>query len=204
MEFFVPPGRGRALARVLDRGPPRLVPRARPARLAAPRARARAGRAVALLARDERHRVPLPDRLVRARGRRLPRRLRPAPAHRGLRHEARVRRSRRLALHAARDRARGLDRPDPARSADRRVRRGRGRGARADAPAPAPVGRAGQGRGAAAHLQGGRGHGRAGAPALRGAASAATSSSTTTAGTSGGATGGRTRSARRGRSRSTT
>ena len=36
-----------------------------------------AGRAVALLERHERHRVPVPDRLVRARGDRQPRRLRP-------------------------------------------------------------------------------------------------------------------------------
>ena len=130
MEFFVPPDDADALARVLDRGPPRLVPRARPARIEPARARARAGGAVALLARDQRHRVPLPDRLVRARGRRQPRRLRPAPAHRGIGHEARVRRPGRLALHAVRDRARGLDRPDHARAARRRLRRGGRRGAR--------------------------------------------------------------------------
>ena len=51
----------------------------------------RRGRALALLERDERHRVPVPDRLVRARGHRQPRRLRPHPARRALRPEARVR-----------------------------------------------------------------------------------------------------------------
>ena len=48
------------------------------------RARARRRRALALLERHERHRVPLPDRLVGARGHREPRRLRPAPARRVL------------------------------------------------------------------------------------------------------------------------
>ena len=43
---------------------------------------ARRGRALALLERDERHRVPVPDRLVGARGDREPRRLRPDAAHR--------------------------------------------------------------------------------------------------------------------------
>ena len=42
----------------------------------------RAGRAEPLLVRHERRRVPVPDRLVRARGHRQPRRLRPRPARR--------------------------------------------------------------------------------------------------------------------------
>ena len=44
--------------------------------------------------RDDRPRVPLPDRLVGARGNREPRRVRPDAAHGALRHEARVRRRR--------------------------------------------------------------------------------------------------------------
>ena len=57
-----------------------LVPRLRhPAREAAP-ARARQGRARALLDRRTRHRVRVPLRLGRARGHRLPHRLRPASA----------------------------------------------------------------------------------------------------------------------------
>ncbi len=57
-------------------GTPRLGIRARPP---AP-ARARRRRALALLERDQRHRVPVPDRVVRARGDRQPRRLRSAPS----------------------------------------------------------------------------------------------------------------------------
>ena len=53
-------------------------------------ARPRPRRAVALLDRDERRRVPVPDRLVGARGNRQPRRLRPDPARAALRREARV------------------------------------------------------------------------------------------------------------------
>ena len=55
---------------------------------------ARRRRALALLERDERHRVPLPDRLVGARGDREPRRLRPAQHTDALGHEARVGRRR--------------------------------------------------------------------------------------------------------------
>ena len=91
-----PARRRRPVARVLDRRAHRVVPRARPARVAPARARARARGALALLVGHQRHRVPLPDRLVRARGRREPRRLRPAAAHRGVGHEARVRRPGRL------------------------------------------------------------------------------------------------------------
>ena len=45
---------------------------------------ARPRRALPLLVADQRHRVPVPDRLVGARGDRQPRRLRPAPARRVL------------------------------------------------------------------------------------------------------------------------
>ena len=77
---------------LLGAGARRLVPALRPARVAAARPRARRGGAVALLERDERPRVPVPDRLVGARGGREPRRLRPQRARRALRDEARVRR----------------------------------------------------------------------------------------------------------------
>ena len=106
MEFFVPPDRGRAVARALDAGAHGLVRVAghRP-RAPAP-ARARRRRALALLVGDQRHRVPVPDRLVRARGHRQPRRLRPHPARGVLRREARVLRpADRRALRPARDRA---------------------------------------------------------------------------------------------------
>ncbi len=66
-----------AVVRVLDRRAPPLVSRARPAREPPPRAGARRRRALPLLERHERPRVPLPDRLVGARGHREPRRLRP-------------------------------------------------------------------------------------------------------------------------------
>ena len=53
----------------------------RPPREPPARAPARRRGALALLVGDERHRVPLPDRLVGARGHRAPRRLRPHRAH---------------------------------------------------------------------------------------------------------------------------
>ena len=70
-------GRGRRVVPLLGRGALPLVhalrhPRGEPARPAA-----RRRRALALLERHERHRVPVPDRLVGARGDREPRRLRP-------------------------------------------------------------------------------------------------------------------------------
>ena len=76
-----------------------------PARATSASAQHDAEELLALLERHERHRVPLPDRLVGARGRREPRRLRPHRAHRVLGDEARVGRAGRRALHAARDRA---------------------------------------------------------------------------------------------------
>ena len=109
-------GRRRGSTGTLDLGAAR-EPSAHP--------RARRRRALALLERDERHRVPLPDRLVRARGRREPRRLRPDAAHRALRDEARVRRPRhRRAVRPARDRAGARARPAIAGVHRRRVRRG--------------------------------------------------------------------------------
>ncbi len=85
---------GRAVVRALARAADELVDAARdPARPPAPAPPRRRG-ALPLLERHERHRVPVPDRLVRARGDRQPRRLRPAPARRALGAEARVRRQR--------------------------------------------------------------------------------------------------------------
>ena len=137
MEFFVPPAEAEEWYRYWIDERLGVVPRPRSAQEPAARPRARRRGALALLAGHERHRVPVPDRLVRARGRREPRRLRPHPAHGVLDHEARVRRPGRRALHAVRDRAGGQHRAHPRRDAGGRVRRG-GRGrARADgAPAP--------------------------------------------------------------------
>ncbi len=77
---------------------------------------ARGGRALALLERDQRHRVPVPDGLVGARGDREPRRLRPHATHGSLRDEARVVRGEHgRALRAARDRAGARRQPLDAR-----------------------------------------------------------------------------------------
>ena len=114
-----------------------------------------AGRALALLERHQRRRVPVPDRVVGARGDRQPGRLRPHPARQVLRPEARVRRHRdRGALRPARDRAGRRRRPGDAGVHGRRLRRGRDRGRGADRAAAAPAAGAGQGRGAAAGAQG--------------------------------------------------
>ena len=78
MEFFVPPDEAPTLVRALARRARALVHRPRdPARPPAP-ARPRADRALALLERHQRRRVPVPDRLAGARGDRQPRRLRSA------------------------------------------------------------------------------------------------------------------------------
>ena len=90
--------RGRRVVPLLGRGALRLAPPLRHPREPPPHPAARGRRAVALLERHERHRVPVPDRLVGARGRREPRRLRPHRAHGGLGDEARVGRAGR---HAA-------------------------------------------------------------------------------------------------------
>ena len=82
MEFFVAAGRGRRVVPLLGRRAPQLAPPLRRPREPPARAPARRRRALALLERHERHRVPLPDRLVGARGDREPRRLRPDAAHR--------------------------------------------------------------------------------------------------------------------------
>ena len=118
-----PAGGRRGVAHVLDRRARALAPRPGPAPLAPAGSRPRRRGAVALLERDERSRVPLPDRLAGARGRREPRRLRPEPALGGIRHEARVDRPR-GALRPARDRAGARRRALGARVPGRRLRRG--------------------------------------------------------------------------------
>ena len=77
MEFFVPPAEAEEWYRYWVARAARLARALRDPRGEPPRARARRRRALALLERHERHRVPLPDRLVGARGDREPRRLRP-------------------------------------------------------------------------------------------------------------------------------
>ena len=146
-----------------------------------------------------------PDRLVRARGRREPRRLRPdasTPSTRGRSSSASTTDGERYV--AARDRAGAvLDRADLRGAARRRVRRG-GRRATASGPSSASTRALAPVKAAVLPLIGKDADMVAqGARALRGAAHARTSSSTTTAARSGGATAGRTRSARRARSRST-
>ena len=192
MEFFVPPAEAHEVVRVLARAAVRLAPQPRPPRREPPRARARRRGALALLERDERHRVPLPDRLAGARGSREPRRLRPHAAHAALGHEARVDRSRRQPLHAARDRAGREHRAHLRRAALRRLPRGGRRRSRARrAPAPS-AGRAREGGDPAAHPAR-RGHGDAGAGAATRSCAATTSSSTTTAARSAGVIGARTK-----------
>ena len=155
MEFFVPPDEAEQVVRALDGGADGLVRVARHRSRPAAAARARRRRAVALLERDQRHRVPLSDRLVGARGDRQPGRLRPDAARRALRPEARVRRhGERRALRAARDRARRRRGPHRARAPLRRLRRGRDRRRAAHGAAPRPAHGAGQGGGAAAREQG--------------------------------------------------
>ena len=128
MEFFVPPAEAEQWHEHWLRGAHGLVHRPRhPTRPAALRA-ARRRRAVALLVGHQRRRVPVSDRLVRARGHRQPRRLRPQAARGVLGREARVLRPAvGRALHPARDRARRGRRPHGARVPVRRLRRGRGR-----------------------------------------------------------------------------
>ena len=116
--------------------------------------------------RHERRRVPVPDRLVGARGHRQPRQLRPDPARGVLGREARVLRpGDRRALRPARDRAGRRRRPRDARVPRRRLRRGGGRGRAADGAASCTRAGAGEGRGAAARAQGRPA--RAGARGLR-------------------------------------
>ena len=83
MEFFCRPA-GRGVAPALDGRSHELVPRISGSGRTTCGSASTARRALALLGRDERHRVPLPDGLVGARGNRQPDRLRPPPARRVL------------------------------------------------------------------------------------------------------------------------
>ena len=80
MEFFVPPDEAEQWYELLAPGAAGLVRRARHRPRAPAAARPRRRRALALLVRHRRRRVPVPDRLVGARGHRQPRRLRPHAA----------------------------------------------------------------------------------------------------------------------------
>ena len=149
-----------------------------------------------------RHRVPVPDGLLGARGDRQPRRLRPHPARRVQRREARVLRpAERRALRPARDRARRRRRPRDARLPGRRLRTEEVEGRQRTVLQPAPEARADQGRRPAAGQQGG--HGRAGARDLRLAQAPDRRRVRRQAARSASATAARTRSARPGASRST-
>ena len=90
MEFFVPPDQAQQWYDYWRQARLRLVRLARHRPRAPAAARSRRRGALALLVRHRRRRVPVPDRLVGARGRRQPRRLRPHPAREVLRREARV------------------------------------------------------------------------------------------------------------------
>ena len=82
MEFFVPPAEAERVVPLLGRQARYDWHRRYGLRESHLRIRPHdADELLALLERDERHRVPLPDRLVGARGRREPRRLRPHRAH---------------------------------------------------------------------------------------------------------------------------
>src|SRR5213083_1296654 len=139
-----PPGRGRAVVRLLAARAFRVVrpPRHR-ARSPSPAA-ARARRARALRQGVRRCRVRLSVRLVRARGHREPHRLRSEAAQRVQRQGPHLlRRGAARALLPLRHRAGGGRRPLDARLPGGRLRRGRGRGRGAHrapaSPAPRPL-----------------------------------------------------------------
>jgi hypothetical protein len=90
MEFFVPPGRGAASGSSTGWASASAGTSSwasAPTTCACARTTPTSSRTTP---RDERRRIPVPDRLVRARGDRQPRRLRPHPARRVLGREARV------------------------------------------------------------------------------------------------------------------
>ena len=174
MEYFCKPGTRPRVARVLVRGTASLARRRHGGAQgeSSPAPACERG-AVPLQHRDQRHRVPLPLRVGRARRGRRSHRLRPQDAHGAQRARSLVLRHRdQRALRAVRHRAGGQHRPHLHHAARRRVRRGGGARREARGAAPASRRRPGAGRGAAA-LQEGRAH-RAGAthrarpaPALR-------------------------------------
>ena len=154
---------------------------------------------------DQRRRVPVPDRLVGARGDRQPRRLRPhrsTPSSRGEKLEYFDQaRGERYVPHVI-EPAAGADRAT-ARLPGRRLRRGGGRGPRAHACCACTRGSR-RSRSRCCRSCRKDGHAGEGARDLRGAAPRASRPSTTRAARSASATAARTRSARPGASRSTT
>ena len=113
MEFFVPPDEAQQWYEYWCQERLDWYTRLGIARRAPAAARARRRGALALLVRHQRRRVPVPDRLVGARGRRQPRQLRPHPARAVLAREARVEGpADRPGLPPARDRAGRRPRPD--------------------------------------------------------------------------------------------
>ncbi len=162
MEYFVPPDEEPEVVRLLAVRAHALVPRpGHPGREAAP-APSRAERAVALLTRHGRRRVPLPLGLGRARGHRQPGRLRPHRPRPGVGRVARLLRpADQRALHAARHRAGGRRHPDHDGLPARCLQRGRGRRRGPHGAAPALAAGALPGGGAAAVEEG---HARAAGP----------------------------------------
>ena len=138
----------------------------------------RGRRALPLLGRHRRRRVPLPVGLGRARRHRQPDRLRPEGPRGRVRREARLLRpDDERAVRAARHRAGRRRHPHDDGLPARRLRRGRGRGRTARRAAPAPPARALPGRRAAALEEG---HARADWPARCSGSSSPTSCATTT------------------------
>ncbi len=169
MEYFVPPGDGPEVVRVLAGRALPLVPRPGHPRGQAPAAPPRRRRALPLLGRHGRRRVPLPLGLGRAGGHRQPDRLRPEGPRRGVGREARLLRpGDRRALRAPRHRAGRRRHPDHDGLPAGRLRRGRGRrrAPRRAAPAP-PAGPVPGGRAAAVQEGHPRAAGPGGAPLLQ-------------------------------------
>ena len=143
MEYFVPPDESQKWFDYWLAERMQLVPRPRHPGRQAPPAPPRPERAVALLARHGRRRVPLPLGLGRARGHRQPGRLRPHRPRQGVGGRARLLRpADQRALHALRDRAGGRRHPHHDGLPPRRLRRGRGRGRGPHRAAPALAARA--------------------------------------------------------------
>ena len=165
-----PARRGAGVVSLLGGRASVVAPPLRDPREPPPRTPARGRGALALLLRHLGHRIPLPHRLVGARGHRGPRRLRSHRAHRGVGDEARVDEGDgERALHAPRRRAGARRQPLDARVHGRRIRRGGRRRARAHRTATASCAGAGQGGRSAAHPTK-RGHVVEGSCALRGVA----------------------------------
>ena len=156
MEFFVPPAEADEWYRYwidererwyTDLGHPARPPAGAPARVR---------RAVALLLRHERHRVPLPDRLERARGHRQPRGLRPQRSTPSTRARSSSTSTRAAASATCRTSSSRPPAPTArrSRSSSTPTTRRRSTGETRTRPEAPPAPRAGEGRGAAARAQG--------------------------------------------------